>query len=200
MVLEEIWKEVPGVGGGFFASNFGRIRSIDTEVPTTGCRRPGRGEGPNTRICKGRLLTCRSLSRKGYCRINLKGTIYLWHRIIAITFLDNPEGKPQVNHKDGDKTNNRADNLEWCTNMENRTHAVENGLQAVGEKSGNNILKEIEVLSIVEQLILGVPLVTLARRYNVSSTTIRDIRDRKTWRHLSTRMGGKNRLECKNIS
>lgn len=193
MVLEEIWKEVPGVGGVFFASNFGRIRSIDTEVPSARWRRPG--GGTNTRVCKGRLLTCRSLSRKGYCRVNLKGTVYLWHRIIAITFLDNPEGKPQVNHKDGDKSNNRADNLEWCTNMENRTHAVENGLQAVGEKSGKNILKEIEVLSIVEQLILGVPLVTLARRYNVSRATIRNIRDRKTWRHVSTRLDGKNRLQ-----
>lgn len=70
------------------------------------------------------------IDKYGYRGVNLKlkgeWKRYLVHRLVAKVYIPNPDNKPQVNHKDGDKTNNHVDNLEWCTNQENRNHAVLN--------------------------------------------------------------------------
>jgi len=65
----------------------------------------------------------------GYLRVELSGKKYLLHRLLATAFIPNPDAKPQVNHKDGNKTNNRLDNLEWVTRSENQEHAYAAGLQ-----------------------------------------------------------------------
>ena len=95
----------------------------------------------------------------GYCRVVLKRkgekrSRPLVHRLVAISFIKNPENKPQVNHIDGVKTNNNVDNLEWCTNQENTIHAFKTGLVDL-EKLKNNSkklrkLSETDVLYIKE--------------------------------------------------
>ena len=69
---------------------------------------------------------------QGYTRLALiKDGRKVWrltHRVVAETWLPNPEGLPEVNHKDGNKQNNHIDNLEWCTRLENVQHAIETGL------------------------------------------------------------------------
>lgn len=85
-----------------------------------------------------------SKNSKGYLRINLfqkelnKARAISIHRLVAMAFIPNPDNKEQVNHKDGNKTNNDISNLEWVTNKENMTHAWETNLRDNGWAKGKN--------------------------------------------------------------
>ena len=68
------------------------------------------------------------VTENGYIRICINQKTIALHRLVAFTFLENPENKEQVNHKDGDKLNNSVNNLEWCTNSENQIHKFKIGL------------------------------------------------------------------------
>jgi hypothetical protein len=76
------------------------------------------------------------LNNRGYLSVGIRRKTHMVHRLVAQAFIPNPENKPFVNHKDGIKTNNHVDNLEWCTTAENNEHARRTGLhrQAVGHK------------------------------------------------------------------
>ncbi len=82
--------------------------------------------------CKGDEIK-QSVTNRGYKRITLSisGKEERWsvHRLVALLFVPNPEQKPQVNHIDGNKENNDASNLEWCTASENNKHAIRTGLR-----------------------------------------------------------------------
>lgn len=84
------------------------------------------------RCKKPRLLKTRNIAHHGYLRIPLtvngKTKCFRIHRLVANAFIPNPLNKPQINHKNGIKTDNRVENLEWVTNEENYKHAINNGL------------------------------------------------------------------------
>lgn len=112
------------------------------------------------------------------------------HRLIALTFVSNPHNLPQVNHIDGNKANNHASNLEWCSVKENVNHAEKQGLNphVRGDKHPRHILTEKEVLQIKKEL-SGAPeykgqLKDIGEKYGVSNYCIFDIKRGRSWTHL----------------
>jgi hypothetical protein len=112
---------------------------------------------------------------------------YYVHRLVAQAFIPNPDGLPEVNHKDGNKSNNRVDNLEWVSLQQNRDHAVATGLILRGEKSPASKLKESDVVAIVNHF-LQFPndnKSAVARKYGVQLTTIIKILTGKRWKRVT---------------
>ena len=117
--------------------------------------------------------------KDGYLQVTFYNTKKLVHRLIAELFIPNPLGLPEVNHKDGDKSNNNDWNLEWCTHNENIQHALVTGLcDNRGEKSGRVKLTESQVLEIRKHKGMYKEIASL---YGVSSVQIGLIIRRKTW-------------------
>ena len=118
---------------------------------------------------------------KGYLRVSIAGKLQFVHRLVAEKYVPNPEGKPQVNHKDGNKLNNFATNLEWVTNSENRKHAVKNLLHLTGEKCPWSKLTQKEVDSI--RLDKTLTQKELAKKYGVAVSTIAAVKQGKSWKN-----------------
>ncbi len=116
----EKWRPVKGYEKLYEVSSFGRIRSLESTCFACGGKRTD-------------TLLAGTETFNGYLRVGLRGARkgepgyqQKWirvHRIVAEAFIPNPEGKPQVNHRDGDRRNNRVENLEWVTGSENMQHA-----------------------------------------------------------------------------
>jgi len=117
----ENWKEIPSFAGYYEASDLGRIR-----------RKKGETIYKDGRVAKfSQTILKPSLNHKGYNRVylSMKSKKYTKtvHRLVAETFIDNPESKKTVNHINMDKLDNSVSNLEWMTNKENMRHAFANG-------------------------------------------------------------------------
>lgn len=111
--------------------------------------------------------------------------------MVALTFIPNPNNLPVINHIDGNKQNNRVDNLEWCTHSENDLHAFRLGLRkpipiekkARGERTTTAKLKEYEVIYIKQHKNIDTNI--LMEKFNVSRSTINSIRKNRNWRWLT---------------
>lgn len=180
-LANELWKPINGYPS-YMISSCGRVKSLERLVQN----------GNGFRTMPERILNPRK-DRDGYLRINLykNSTIkrYSLHRLVATHFIENPEGKPEVNHLTG-KTDNRIVSLEWCTREENMQHAWTNGLcDAVreasrtantGENHGAHKLKDYEVNEIRARYQAGgITQKALGKEYGISQ--------RQLWRIVNNK-------------
>jgi len=174
----ETWKSIEGLPDAYSVSNEGRIRGSERthNFYQNGLTR--------TRTKPAKTYKGSKLSTKGYMRINLCGKVYFWHRIVAIAWIPNPLCRPQVNHKNGVKTDNRIENLEWVTNQQNRDHAVLYGLHPRGETSHAK-LTESDVRRIRSMVAIGITQRNIAKQFGIVQQTVCSIVNHKIWRHIT---------------
>jgi hypothetical protein len=171
----EKWVSISGFDGRYEVSSLGQFK-ISSRIAI--CK------NGNKRAVKEKIKKQSSFGDSLYRSINLvdssgKNHLFPSHRIVALHFIPNPDNKPEVNHINGNPSDNRVENLEWCTRSENSIHAINTGLQkAVGEENPISKLSNDQVLSIFNSNLTQQELASI---YNVDRTTISLIKTGKNW-------------------
>ena len=129
------------------------------------------------------------ITKDGYARVSIKRRHFLVHRLIAKAFIENPDNKPEINHKNQNRLDNSANNLEWSTRKENVNYKPTYDLRVKninrGEDCNFSILTEEDVVEIMHMINSGISCNEISVKYNVTPKTIRNIKNKKTWKHLS---------------
>jgi len=161
----EIWMDVKGFEGLYKVSSLGSVFMVKKARNQTLLK------------VKNGYILC-DLSKNGNKkRISV-------HRLVSLHFIDNPENKEQVNHKNGIKTDNRVENLEWMTSSENQRHSIETGLKKIlkGDQCDSK-LKEFQA-KIIKYGLKNLTQKNISDIYGISRVTVSDIRRGKSWKHI----------------
>jgi hypothetical protein len=180
-MTDDTLKDIPGFEGLYAVTPDGMVWSYSkSHITKTGKRRW---------VHSGKWMS--PVFRDGYWCINFTvrnvDRPFRINRLVAMTYIPNPDNKPEVNHKDGNKLNNNVDNLEWVTISENRIHAYKNKLinPSKGEKHHASKLTEDIVRAIRARYIpRKITHEMLGREYGVNGSVISEVINRKAWAHV----------------
>jgi len=115
LIMEkEIWKDVPGYVGRYKVSNLGRVYSVERTIMRS---------NNNPQTIKGKILKC-SVSHYGYVVVCFEGKHHKVHRLVAMAFIPNPDNKPEIDHINTNRTDNRVENLHWVSHKENFANPI----------------------------------------------------------------------------
>lgn len=194
----EKWADIDNYEGIYKVSNMGRVKSMDRHI------KQRLADGTiGARFIQGKVLSLNRTNGNGY-RIasitngykdaNKTGNDYV-HILVAKAFIPNPENKPTVNHIDGDKLNNKVENLEWATQSEQAIHAFENNLNNVVKSTKGKQLKGSRCYNakIDEGQAMEIYMISnltnethkdIGELYGVSRGVIGSIKNKKSWAHI----------------
>ena len=175
--MTEIWASVPGYEGLYEVSNIGRVRSLPRSIKC----------GSGSRTIPG-VLRRQSIASSGYQVVSLSKECVIRtaciHVLVLTAFVGpRPDGMHAC-HSDGDRLNNRLDNLRWDTIRENALDRLRHGTLICGSKQKGAILDELKVAEIKRRLRSGERQTVLANEYGVALETIHSIKSGKSWRHV----------------
>lgn len=186
LVLEE-WRPILGYEGYYEVSNLGNVRSCDRVVLISATRR----RGPTPKRLKGRALRVgvRGIGDR-YRKVHLFKDGIGAHRSVHVAVLEAFTGpRPSgyvVNHLDGDPSNNRLENLEWCTPSENNIHAVAYGLAPIqGEDHWAHKYTATQVRMVRTMRREGMTLLAIAQHCGMPLASVFNMVSGRTWNHLS---------------
>jgi hypothetical protein len=179
----EEWRDIHGYEGKYQVSNFGNVRTLTRII----------NEHRRSYTRRGKVLN-KYYNKDGYYKVKLYNGDSSFanlsvHRLVANVFIDNPNNYAEVNHIDGDPSNNHIDNIEWCSKEQNVKHAYATGLKRrenyVGEANKCSKLKEKDIVAMREEYATGTTSYNkLARKHNVVMGNVWSIVNRKTWSHV----------------
>ena len=168
----ENWASIEGYEGLYEVSDSGRVRSLKRATTSGKVLSQHSGTGGYLSVC--------------LCKNNHKRSFVI-HRLVARAFVDNPELKPEVNHINGVRTDNRAENLEWVTRSENERHAygvLGKSPQAYWKDKPRKFARKFTDEQVIAIRADERPFTIIATEYGVSKTAIRDIKRRKNYREI----------------
>lgn len=187
----EIWKDIIGFEGLYQISSLGRVKSLKS-----------------THRTPRELIRAQGHDKDGYCRLVLYGTRVFYtkiHSLVADHFIPKIEGKNCINHINAIKWDNRVENLERCTNKENVDHYIKLGLKVITRGSDHELSKLTDNQAI--EIYNSPDIITdIANRYSVSTQTVINIKNKKSWTHLTKQLSDavvnmrKNTPECHGIT
>lgn len=175
----EIWSEIIGYEGLYEVSNFGRVRNVSGHLMSTWRNNKG--------------YKCLSLQK------NRKTKHLTVHRAVAMAFIPNTEKYSQINHIDGNKDNNRVENLEWCDQQHNYAEGKKLFLYSKNENHFCAKLKNRDVFIIYKLFLLGFTRTTIARIYKLNPTSIHAIETGISYRELGINFNAIHKTRYKDL-